>query len=463
MTVPPGRRAALAVGLGLLGLLVVVLALTTPDAPLPSTPPVPADVALDFTTAEQQRSEALSDALEPWRWLALASGVGAAALLGLTPTGARWIALLARPLGGGWVVRAAVAGLAVSLLLRLARLPAAVAAERIRRDVGLSTRSWGEYALDWLRGLGVSGVALGLTFLVGYALVRRFPRRWWLPVSGAVAALVVAGSFVYPLLVEPVYNRFTPLPAGELRTDLLELAAERGLAVDEVLVSDASRRTSVLNAYVSGIGASRRIVLYDTLLAGAAYDEVLSVVAHEIGHAADDDVLVGTLQGALGSAAAVCLAFVVLGPARAGNRAGADGDDGPAGSALVRRAGATDIADPRSAALVVLLVTLGSLVTAPVTTAVSRRVEARADLTALELTRDPEAFVDLERRLAVANLADLEPSTADLLLRATHPSAPERIATARRWALANGLPVPQPRAQRLDGGAPEEEAVEEAG
>jgi STE24 endopeptidase len=455
--VPPERRAPLVVGLGLLGLLVAVLALTTPDVPLPSAPPVPADVALDFTEAEQERSAVLSAALEPWRWLALASGLVAAAVLGLTPAGARWIALVARPLGGGWAARAAVAGLAVSLLLRLARLPSAVAAERIRRDVGLSTRSWGEYALDWLRGLGVSAVALGLAFLVGYALVRRFPRRWWLPVSGAVAALVVAGSFIYPVLVEPVYNRFTPLPAGPLRTDLLALADARGLAVDQVLVSDASRRTSALNAYVSGIGASRRIVLYDTLLAGASYDEVLSVVAHEIGHAADDDVLVGTLQGALGSAAAVCLAFVVLGPAGAAGRGGADP------SPLVRRAGATDIADPQSAALVVLLVTLGSLVTAPVTTAVSRRVEARADLTALELTRDPEAFVDLERRLAVVNLADLDPSTADLLLRSTHPSAPQRIAMARRWALANGLPVPEPLARRLDGGALGEEEVEAAG
>lgn len=439
MTVPGDRRPALATGLGLLGLLVVVLAFTTPDVPLPSAPPVPADPALDFTDAEQQRSAALSDALEPWRWVSLAAGLAAAAVLGLTPAGSRWIALVARPLGGGWVARAALAGLAVSLLLRLAGLPAAVAAERIRQDVGLSTRTWPEYALDWLRGLGVSAVTLGLTFLVAYALVRRFPRRWWLAVSVAVAGLVVTGSFVYPVVVEPLYNRFAPLPAGELRSDLLDLAAEGGLDVDEVLVADASRRTSSLNAYVSGFGASRRIVLYDTLLANASPEEVRSVVAHEIGHAAHQDVLVGTLRGALGSAAAVCLAFVVLGPAGPADR------EGTVGAALLRRAGATDVADPRSAALVVLLVTLGSLVTAPVTTAVSRRVEARADLTALELTRDPEAFVDLERRLAVVNIADLDPSAADLLLRSTHPSPPERIAAARRWALANGLPAPEPR------------------
>jgi STE24 endopeptidase len=446
---PPGRGAALLTGLGLLGVLVVVLVLATPGPPLPSAPPVPIDVDLDFTPLEQQRSAALAAELDLWRWVGLVAGLSAAAVLGLTPLGARWIAVVGRPLGGGWVARAAVAGFAVSLLLRLARLPAGIGRERVLREVGLSTRSWPEYALDWLRGLGVTAVTLAVALLLGYALVRRFPRQWWAPVAGVVAALVVAGSFVYPLLVEPLYNRFTPMPAGALRSDLVALAEQRGLVVADVLVADASRRTSSLNAYVSGFGTSRRIVVYDTLLAGAPEDEVRSVVAHEIGHAAEADVLVGTLQGALGAAAAICLAFVVLGPATGPAHAG-----GPRPSVLVRRAGAADVADPRTAALLLLLVTVGSVLTAPVTTAVSRRVEARADVVALDLTRDPDALVDLQRRLAVVNLEDFRPSLADVLLRATHPGAPERIATARRWALLHGLPVPAPRAAVPGDGEP---------
>src|SRR5207248_550589 len=109
-----------------------------------------------------------------------------------------------------------------------------------------------------------------------------------------------------PVLVEPVFNRFTPMPPGPLRTDLLALAARDGVPVRDVLVADASRRTRAVNAYVSGLGPIRRIVVYDTLLDQAPPAEVESVVAHELGHAKDNDVLTGTLIGALGAAAAVC-------------------------------------------------------------------------------------------------------------------------------------------------------------
>ena len=119
----------------------------------------------------------------------------------------------------------------------------------------------------------------------------------------AAAALVVALSFVYPLVIEPVFNRFSPLEEGELRTSLLRMAEDDGVLVEDVLVADASRRTSTLNAYVSGFGATRRIVVYDTLLDQAPAEQVRTVVAHELGHAAEHDVRNGTLLGALLAAA----------------------------------------------------------------------------------------------------------------------------------------------------------------
>ncbi|WP_324277314.1 M48 family metalloprotease [Blastococcus brunescens] len=118
------------------------------------------------------------------------------------------------------------------------------------------------------------------------------------------AALVVVGSFLWPVLMEPAFNRFEPLAAGQLRTDLLELADENGTPVQDVLVSDASRRTTALNAYVSGFGSTRRIVLYDTVLDRLPDPQIESIVAHELGHVATDDVLSGTLIGALGAGAA---------------------------------------------------------------------------------------------------------------------------------------------------------------
>ena len=177
-------------------------------------------------------------------------------------------------------------------------------------------------------------------------------------------------SFVFPVLVEPVFNTFTPMPAGPLRDELLTMAARDGMPVREVLVADASRRTTGLNAYVSGFGATRRIVVYDTLLREAPPGEVRSVVAHELGHAKDRDAEVGTLLGAIGAAAAV-VALYLLGQC----------------GALLRRAGVDSIGSPRAIGLVLAVVAVAGLVTGPVQNLVSRRVEARADQHALTADR----------------------------------------------------------------------------
>ncbi len=116
-----------------------------------------------------------------------------------------------------------------------------------------------------------------------------------------LGALVMVGSFVYPVLVEPAFNQFTPLPDGPLRTQILHLADVEHVHLDDVLVADASRRTTTLNAYVSGYGSTRRVVLYDTVLHDLPRDQVLAIVAHELGHAAHDDVLWGSLLAALGT------------------------------------------------------------------------------------------------------------------------------------------------------------------
>ena len=142
--------------------------------------------------------------------------------------------------------------------------------------------------------------------------MRLFPATWWIWAAVGAAGFVVLVSFAYPLVVEPIFNKFASLPTGVLRTALLELAARDHVDVGDVLVADASRRTTALNAYVSGLGSTRRIVVFDTLVGRARSAEVESVVAHELGHTKHRDVLRGTLFGALGAAAAVCLLFLLL-------------------------------------------------------------------------------------------------------------------------------------------------------
>jgi STE24 endopeptidase len=186
--------------------------------------------------------------------------------------------------------------------------------------------------------------------------------------------------------------------------------------VRQVLVSDASRRTTELNAYVSGFGSSRRIVVYDTLLKHTPPGQIRLIVAHELGHAKRNDVLTGTLVGALGVAAGCCLLYLVI-----------------SWPPLLRRAGVRAVADTRSLGLLLALVAFGSFLSAPVQNVISRHIEARADVHSLELTHDPQTFIKMQERLAVVDLSDLDPSRFAYLWFDTHPTGPQRISLARDW------------------------------
>ena len=405
------RRAPIAVTLGVLLLLLGgALAAVVPWEPLPGAD-LSGDPSRDFTQKQVAREVAFHDAIRPWSYGSLVLGLVVAAALGLTRAGARLVGAIR----GGWVWKVLLGTLALTALGRLATLPLSVRSEVVLREYGLSTQTWATWLLDVAKGVLVGGSLTALALLALVGLARR-TRRWWAWGALATAGLVVAGSFAYPLVVEPVFNRFTPLPAGQLREDLLALAARDGVAVEQVLVADASRRTTAVNAYVSGFGSSRRIVVYDTLVEQATPAEVELVVAHELGHAAERDVLVGTLLGALGAAAAVCALALVL-----------------TWTPLLRRAGADGMADPRVVPLVLALLAVTSLLVAPAGNLVSRRIEVRADVHALDLTRDPGTFIATQKRLALSNLSDLDPHPVAYAFFATHPGVTERLSLAREW------------------------------
>jgi STE24 endopeptidase len=197
----------------------------------------------------------------------------------------------------------------------------------------------------------------------------------------------------------------------------MTMAAQDGVPVRDVLVADASRRTRAVNAYVSGFGPTRRIVVYDTLLTEATPGEVVSVVAHELGHAKENDVFIGTLLGALGTGAGVVVLYLL------GFWTG-----------LLRVAGVDSIAEPRAIGLLLAVATLAGLAGGPAQAFVSRRIEARADAHALELTGDPATFEAMQQRLGGVNLSDPDPPAWEQTLTASHPSTVERMAAARAYA-----------------------------
>ncbi|MFG3686393.1 M48 family metallopeptidase [Micromonospora sp. NPDC047740] len=401
--------------------LAVVLAVTAALLIPWHRPPAPrADqlAALRSLPVEQvARGRAFHGALRPAGWSALVVGLVVALVLGLTPIGGRLVELAGRPFGGHWIAQAVLGGLAVMLLADLLTLPFAAWRHTVLTRYGLSTQGWGGWAVDLLKSYAVSAVIGALALLGFYTVVRLAPRWWWAFGAAGAAALVVLLSFVLPVLVEPVFNRFTPMEPGPLRTELMSLAARDGVPVRDVLVADASRRTRAVNAYVSGLGPTRRVVVYDTLLREATPAEVTSVVAHELGHVRDRDVWVGTLIGALGAAAAVVALYLI-------------GSWPP----LLRLAGVDSVAQPRAFPLLIALITLAGLAATPGQALVSRRVEARADAHALALTGDPVTFEAMQRRLAGVNLADPDPPRWEYLWSASHPSTVERMAAARAYA-----------------------------
>ncbi|MFC4532238.1 M48 family metallopeptidase [Sphaerisporangium dianthi] len=417
----PGPRAAGA-ALVVLGVaLGVVVAVTTPWRPLPaSAPAVVPDPARDFSPAQIARADAFDAAVNVPAYLSLAVTLAVAGVLVLTPAGA-WVVGRVK---GPWWLRALLGVVGLSAVSLALKWPLGMWYETRLRQYGLSTQRWPEWSADRLKSFAVQTVLVAIMVVAVVWLARRGPRRWWAPAAAGAFLLTVAASFVYPLVVEPLFNDFTPLPAGRLRSDLIAMASRDGVPVEDVLVADASRRTTALNAYVSGFGATRRIVVYDTLLRAPA-GEIELVVAHELGHAKRGDVLYGTLVGALGAAAGACLLYLLVSL-----------------PVLRRRTGVASAADPRSVGVLLGLMSLLTVLSGPAQNLVSRQIEARADVHALDLTRDAATFAAMQRRLALTNISDLTPNAFEYLMYASHPTTAQRLAAARSWARLNGLPEP---------------------
>lgn len=363
------------------------------------------------------KGRAFHAALRPGTYGAIGIALLLALVLGLTPLGARLVEFVGKPFNDHWLARALLGGLVIVLIGELVTLPFAVWRRTVLVDYGLSTQSWTNWIIDLLKGYAVGAVIGGVAVVGFFTVVKVFPRWWWAVGAAGAAALMMLLTFVFPVLVAPLFNKFTPMEAGQLRTDLLALAQKDGVPVREVLVADASRRTTAVNAYVSGYGATRRIVVYDTLLAEVSDAEVKSVVAHELSHAKSNDVLTGTLVSALGAAAAVLVVYLL-----------------GAWAPLLRRAGVDSIVEPRAIALLLVIATVGGVLAGPAQGFVSRKVESRSDAHALELTGDPATYETMMTRLATVNLADPDPNPIEHTLTGSHPTAVQRIAMARAWA-----------------------------
>jgi STE24 endopeptidase len=295
---------------------------------------------------------------------------------------------------------------AAVLALWLATLPFAAVSLWWRRRYGLSTQSAAGWLRDQAVAVGVECLLVAAAAAVTLGLAAWLGRSWWL----AAAPLFVLAGVLYfvaqPLVIQPLFNRFEPLDDPRLTADIKELGAKEGVAVDKVLVADASRRTTTANAYVSGLGPTKRVVFYDTILDGRfSQPELESVAAHELGHVAKSHIWKGLGWFALIAIPGVFLVWWFT----------------------ERRGG---LPDPGLVPLAIAVALVYSLLVMPFGNVVSRRYEAEADWMALTATNDPESFIGLEKTLTVTALGDPDPPAWSNLLYGTHPSPMRRIGMA---------------------------------
>ncbi len=291
------------------------------------------------------------------------------------------------------------------LSLQILKLPITFFTHFIwQQQWGFSTETAGSWFLDYIKSGSLELLLSSLGAALLLRAIHRLPKFWWLAAAGFLSVWIVAASCLWPVIVSPLFNRFTPASDPNITSTVKRLADKSRLPVDEVLIMDASRRTTKANAYFAGVGKTRHVVLYDNLLRDYPLDEVEAVVAHEMAHWRQAHITKGILWGILGTSVAWGILFLVL------------------------RISLPDMTSPPPHIwlFILLFFHLGSFITLPVQNGISRQMEREADAIAVSLTENYAAAIRLQVGLAVKNHSDVDPAPY-LRLFSSHPSAFERI------------------------------------
>ena len=279
---------------------------------------------------------------------------------------------------------------------------------------GFATQNLWSWVADYGQGFIIKSLLTAATVGVLFLILRSFPLLWPLVTTGAFALLIILQAWLWPLLIDPLFHKFESLPAGTFRERVVEMAATAGIEVGEVLVMDASRRTTKVNAYFTGLGQTKRIVFYDNLLRDFTQREAELVLAHEIGHWKYHHISKGILLGTASAFVFFLLYRLVLA-----------GYGAPAGH-------------PATVPLLLLFMMVFTLLSMPLQNTVSRAFERQADRYSIVLTGDAAGAANMSVNLAARNLSDLHPHPFIVGFLFTHPPTLERIAAFEEEARRQG-------------------------
>jgi len=295
----------------------------------------------------------------------------------------------------------------------LANLPLDYFSDFVRpHEYGLSEQTFGKWASDELIGLGINLVGGALFLWIPFLLLKRATKRWWLYTWFISIPIMVVLAFVQPIWIDPLFNHFGPMQDKVLETRILGLAHRAGINGANVYEVNKSIDTKTLNAYVTGIGGTTRIVLWDTILKELTPDEITVTTGHEMGHYILGHSWKGLVFECL--TLLVGLWFIHFSAGRVLGRFGA-------------RARVTELGDFASLPLLILIFSVVLFVLWPPLMVVNRHFEHEADRFALEITHDNHACATTFIKFMRHDLAYPTPSPFFEFLRAGHPSVSDRI------------------------------------
>ncbi len=286
---------------------------------------------------------------------------------------------------------------------------------RIERKFGFSAMTPGLWAADFAKSLGISSALVLFLISAGLWIISISPGLWWLWLWGLFMAFTIFMMYLSPHVIEPLFNRFEEVDDPGLRDGVSEVLKKAGIRVGKVLKVDASRRTSHTNAYFTGIGSVKRIVLYDTLLEKLGKEEVVSVLAHEAGHWKGRHLLKGLAAVEMLSLAALYISYRLI-----------------EGGLLERALGSEGASFYAQVVLLGLLASVAAFPLGPLFAWLSRRREKRADRFAAEISGDPSSMASALIKLSRDNLSNLHPHPLYAAFRYSHPPVAERVRVLRK-------------------------------
>lgn len=278
----------------------------------------------------------------------------------------------------------------------------------IEHQYGLSTQTINSWLADFAKNKAISLVISTVSMTVLYVLMIYVTKYWWVVAGAILIIFLIIATYLYPLIIDPLFYKFEPLEDKVLKAQIVEISERAGIKVNEVLVADASRRTNKANAYFTGLGNSKRIVIFDNLLNKFSEKEALSVIVHEVSHWRYLHILKGLALSGVGGILGIFLLKIILGEMGL-------------------------VADARSILIIILLVSIFTFITLPVPNAISRFHEKQADIMTIQLTGDPEKQILLMTKLADSNLSNVVPHPFIKVMLYSHPPIIERIKMANQY------------------------------